>query len=311
MDREVEDSLIDAGNLVGLEGETNPTVVKLMATVKRLSGTVVRVSAENAKQKKMINSLNRLVLANEAEIQSHKACSAEDIATELSPALKKGLEQIKKEIKKEVVEEMELVKNAVGESRVILSQQVAVLNSAVTFMKASQSVAMGKLTDIINLNQSSMGAAMLINDNLVASGIVKGDPASQVNIPGLLLEINAKMNDEGSSSLAYNPNLGALESSNVLTPRHLSTPSSVLKPSRWGGQVTPGSVGAVTPGNSSAPRIKPKALSAGAQGNSATPNQGLHKEMMKGRNLMSQSQIDRKLEVFGNNTPAQKRARRE
>ena len=303
LDREVEDHLLEADEVSSMGDDSDPVIAKLKASVRRLSGTVSNLAMVNRKQGKMIESLNKLTLKYEADILSSKKSSAEDIASELNPSIKKGMVDIKDIVRKEVRGEVEEIKSAVKECQAALSQELAVIKSSVSFLSSSTSAVKGQLNDLAKLGQSTMGAAMMVNDNLVSSGIVKNDPASQINIPGLLLQINAKLNNANAQQL-----------SSSWTPRHPSRSSSPTlppKPSRWS---------ASSPSVAGTPDVGPRKMLEkslpvrniagqlnGGQGGAAPRDPKLYNDMLSAQAQMSQAEIDRKLQGYVDTLPGKER----
>ena len=323
LDREVEDALEQASTLSAVD-KSSPAVSSLIATVRRLQGV-------HRKQESMIRSLNQLTAAQEVRLQSYQANSAEDIAAGLSPALKNSLCEIKKEMMKEVKIEVDEVKKLVREEgKDVLTQELAGIKSSISILTT-------KVSEVLKLGQSTMGAAALANDNLKASGIVmKEDPLSQVDIPEVLLQINSKLNgldnampDKGGLALNNRPQPSNFSSSaldNDKTPCPQQAMSSATP--------TPADTPSKTPRKASRFRgfmdpyhradQKPTARDIASQfgGSPATPAaSGLMEDMLKAKSTwalpqqkpqpqLTQAQIHEKLRQMGAASVSQKRLRK-
>ena len=210
-------------------------------------------------------------------------------------------------------------------------------------IKSSISTLTTKVNELVKLGQSTMGAAALVSDNLKASGIVvQEDPLLQVDIPGVLLQINSKLNDceaatsartpldrEGlavkdrsqpsiiSSSAVANDNTPcpqqAMSSS---TPTPVDTPSKTpRKPSRFRGFMDPYYRA------DQKPTARDISSQFGSPASAAVSPSGLMDDMLKAKSTwalpqqmpqpqLTQAQIHEKLRQMGAASVSQKRLRK-
>ena len=220
------------------------------------------------------------------------------------------------------------MKHEVVEGRQVMERELAAIKSSISALASSFSVVTGGVSELIQLGQATMGASAMVNESLVASGIVvKKEKLSQVDIPGVLLQINAKLHglELSSSSLLDTSGKGANKPPPLaLTPAAATKPTSSSptparaigpKNSRWGLAPGPASGQVQTP----APLVKPKPGSVSRniarqfnsnQGFSPASNPALFKDMLKAEEtIMTQAQLEQKLAQYG--AAGQKRPRPE
>ena len=113
-----------------------------------------------------------------------------------------------------MLDELDEVKKLVKEEgKTGLVQELAGIKSSISTLTT-------KMAEVMKLEQSTMGAAALVNDNLKAAGIVmKKYPLLQVDIPEVLLQINSKLNgpEAASSTFPLSTRMGLRAKINSIT----------------------------------------------------------------------------------------------
>ena len=206
-DRIAEDALRHVSTLP-LQDQDNPVVKCLVASVKHLEKT-------NREKDRKILALNKLSMTMEMRLQGFQESSSGEIAKGLLPKIKGVVTEVQNgsldEIKKDIGVLTNLVMESMGATPADDSAGV----------KSSLGRLAGSVADLKLASRSIMGAAMVIDQKLTASGLViNEDPNTQVNIPEVLVQIRS---DQVIGSTLPTP---SPPPSSVLSCQEGSTPGS-------------------------------------------------------------------------------------
>ena len=192
--------------------KASAATIKDDPAVKTMTKALEQLGKSNIKKNRKIDSLIRLNTALEAKLQALLEGEARDI----TEGLKKTLNDTKKEIFKGFKHEFDEFK-----SGIIKSNEQS--NATVANVAA-------KVVDLSLSSKEIKKTTNLINQKLAVSGIVvQENPFNQVDIPGILVEINKKINNPFSVPPPTLPSLPPLSTS--LQPPACSTNSGIIPPS--------------------------------------------------------------------------------
>ena len=188
-DRVAEDALRKVSTLVQ-EDQDNPVVKCLVASVKHLEKS-------NKEKDRKIMALNKLTMTMEMRLQGFQESSADEIAKGLLPKIKGTVTEAHKcplnEIKKDIGGPISEIKKDIEVlSNLVMENMGATPVDESLGIKTSLARLAGSIADLNLANKSVMGAVMLIDQKLTASGLViKEDPNTQVNIPEVLVQVRS------------------------------------------------------------------------------------------------------------------------